>query len=436
MKLDTKEQLIDDYYSSFPDFQHLNIDLCLELIFPYLSLVDLVTVSDACKQMKYAAQIEFLRKYKNYKLHWILIPYPTPRTEEPPIDLSRDHEILLHGGKICFRFLRNFGHLLSKLVLYTGHWKCMEQYVNKYCADYLTHLKLDYLCSSDELDISENFQKPFPNVHCVHLNGWIRTGQNGFDYFFPKLRTLSVKGFEVKDQWWLATHFPHLENLFLYHESSYCYTKFSIDIILYVIKLNPQLRDIRLGLSLKSHPIILQTISETCKSLEKLCIWIGYHDKFDFLRFNNVRILEVWSEENVTFDAFHFDALESFYFHSMTMRWFDENFIERHPSLTKLQFYTFKNEHSGSEYMSIAFARIKEIEVFNNISAEDAVSFLDNLKSLEKLTITFKIYIERYTLAFNEFKQRIQHRQDISFEIQRKELYAGIIEMKVICKKN
>lgn len=43
---DDEHQQLDQQNSSFPDFQHLNIDLCLELIFPFLSLNELSNVAD------------------------------------------------------------------------------------------------------------------------------------------------------------------------------------------------------------------------------------------------------------------------------------------------------------------------------------------------------------------------------------------------------
>lgn len=52
----------DEEYSSFKDFQHINIDLCLELICEHLDLGDLVMVADSCKQIKYVPHY--------YMPHW------------------------------------------------------------------------------------------------------------------------------------------------------------------------------------------------------------------------------------------------------------------------------------------------------------------------------------------------------------------------------
>lgn len=53
----------DQQYSSFQDIQHLNIDLCLELILPYLNVQDLANCADTSKQMRRAAEIIFAHKY-------------------------------------------------------------------------------------------------------------------------------------------------------------------------------------------------------------------------------------------------------------------------------------------------------------------------------------------------------------------------------------
>lgn len=137
----------------------------------------------------------------------------------------------------------------------------------------------------------------------------------------------------------------------------------------------------------------------------------------------------------VYLDAFHFDALESFYIESKLMNEFDADFIERHPSITKLYFYNFKSRYYDKTYVAEAFACVTEIEVFNYISTEDAISFLDHMRSLQKLTIRFNLtYGDIRVSDFNEFKRLMHHRQNISLEIKKKEINERTI-MKAICQK-
>lgn len=149
------EQLeLDQQNSSFQEFQHLNIDLCLELIFPYLDVSDFGNVADSCKQMKRAAEIVFAHKYgRNVFLHerrrkWISA-YSV---------LTHRNLIYIHDPKMCYQVLRSFGHLISKL-----HLECYEsndlflthldEYVTKYCANYITELEF-----TDRKRSFENFQ--------------------------------------------------------------------------------------------------------------------------------------------------------------------------------------------------------------------------------------------------------------------------------------
>lgn len=423
-----------DHSSSFQDYQYLNIDLCLELIFPYLSWIDLVNVADSCKQMKYAAEIEFFRKYKNCESYCGILPCTGSHY------FSIRNEITIYDPKICLKILRNFGHLVFKLELSVGLGIKMhlERYVDEFCANHITHLKLTNYYST-AFDISENFRNSFPNVEYFYLNGRIRVGQIGFHQFFPKMQTLSIQGFKNFDHCWLASHFPNLENLFLHNERDLYSTEFQVDIILDAIKLNPQLRDIRLGESISSKPIILQTISEMCKSIEKLCVWIDElnHD-YDLIHFNSLKTLEVnlqlWSY--LSLRAFHFDALESLYIKSPIRYNLDVECIERHPSITKLYFdYYFKGELYYDDITAEAFAFVKEIEVFWTISTEDAISFLDNLRSLEKLTIRFYLTSSERHSAFNEFKRLVHHRKNILLEIEQLDELGESSIQKAICRK-
>lgn len=53
----------EQQYLNVPNYQHLNIDLCFELVFSYLDVEDLVIAADSNKQMKDAAELTFSRKF-------------------------------------------------------------------------------------------------------------------------------------------------------------------------------------------------------------------------------------------------------------------------------------------------------------------------------------------------------------------------------------
>lgn len=146
MDLSDDEQLKQDQqYSSFPDFQHLNIDLCMELIFPYLNLTGLLNAADSCREMRGAAENTFAQKYRN-TLVWIDI-----RESNNPFEYDTFLDTLyVRGPKICLKVLRCFGQLISKLKLTYRYERTAEsiyihldQYVIDYCAKHIKEIEFD-----------------------------------------------------------------------------------------------------------------------------------------------------------------------------------------------------------------------------------------------------------------------------------------------------
>lgn len=96
------------------DFKRIidvNFD-CLEHIFQFLDIEDLINVAEANKQLKVAADVVFNHKYKLFSF-WL---YNNNMPLAEPIDIYRSL-IVIRNLNFTFKILRIFGHLLMRAIL-------------------------------------------------------------------------------------------------------------------------------------------------------------------------------------------------------------------------------------------------------------------------------------------------------------------------------
>lgn len=237
----------------------LNID-CLEHVFFYLGADDLVNVADTNKLMKKAAELAFNGKFRNK------LVYIQPRTSKNLKEFNVikyeacKWAIHLHDMKLCFGFLRCFGHLTKKLKLayFSAPSKLQpnfDQYVIEYCADYLTEVTI-----YGTNNVLRGLNKPFPMVEKIgFLDSKLDSQMTSFNYLFPKMRSLDFIetitgciGTKIENPVCIAQHFLNLEHLSILI-SSRDRTQFREEHVLAAARLNPQLR------SLSLHPDIRYT---------------------------------------------------------------------------------------------------------------------------------------------------------------------------------
>lgn len=390
MDMCDSEQLDQQQYSSFLDFQHLNIDLCLELIFPYLDLRDLSNVADSCMQMRWAAELTFAHEYRNQII----------RMSNEGEDPSETNTI--------FKVLRCFGQMISKLCLEYSFstavvWTHLDKYIAKYCVNSLTELELwNRLTSSDNLEVT------FPNVEKVRfINCKLDKTITEFNKRFPQMRSLGLaSGYNactaVSNQRCTMDHFPNLEHLSL-HISNPKVQIFSIDhgfreeTVLNILKLNPKLRSLNLFLNDYFRMEFVKEISKNGAALDALQI-TGYPLRFDdVVHFENVKCFNFDQRYSAlcTPIPLTFDALETFECHitacSALTHIFD--FVRKNPSIRKVKL-SFSEEcltHDNIIETKDAFAFVKEIEIDMYVrarsNAEHILFLLNNLDTIQKLIL-------------------------------------------------
>lgn len=251
-------------------------DDCLEHIFLYLSLEDLLNIVHTNKQLRSAADLAFKRNFGRGKL---VIFDESSFT----IHINKFEKVQLPNS---YRLLCRFGHLIlrSQITRSAGN---MLKYLNKYCQHSTTEISFSTFESSDYY----RMKKPFFNIETVHLdycNFGIKFLQ--LNKLFPNVRNLCIEHcFTMPFFGYFGTHFPHLNQLEIWG----AYPVFRVNSNLKLLRLNPQLR--RLILRTGYNPILLQTASKHLQFLEYLHIsyYVPNFEEFGEKIFNFAHLKEL-----------------------------------------------------------------------------------------------------------------------------------------------
>lgn len=178
---------------------------CLEQIFDFLDILDLLNVARTCKRLQIAAAAKFGDAYG--KKFIIILPFfGNHGIHFLHADLIRVHEL-----KLCLPFLRCFGSKILNLRVILDPDSYLDQYINQYCVNTLTRIEFHHQMVKRFL-----FTKPFTNVESLDLNyTCLRDKLPSLVKWFPKLRHLEM--YKVCDNSSpFGVHFPHLEHVTFY----------------------------------------------------------------------------------------------------------------------------------------------------------------------------------------------------------------------------
>lgn len=127
---------------------------CLEMVFKFLDLADLVNVAESSRHFIDVAHSVYRRRYRSKTVSLNLNPIDS----EP----THDHNELKIGEGIAEAFFRQFGHLVSSLSFNSmPHYAVnIEKSLLKHCADSLTALEL-VLCRDSNFEM---LNKPLEKV--------------------------------------------------------------------------------------------------------------------------------------------------------------------------------------------------------------------------------------------------------------------------------
>lgn len=245
------------YESTTKKLTDINDD-CLEHIFLYLSIKDLVNIAYTSKQLKPAAELAFSRNFgmKEMKIgeSWKSRGRGSVYIYEYKQRFSRDQ---------FYRFMYSFGHLMLKVEL-SRFTKSLMKDVNQFCCKSITDLKLV------AMDL-HRMKEPFHAAETVFLyNVTTNWFCNPLNKLFPNARTLNIEFGHIWPMQ-IRGRLAHLNQLNLSFGSLLLHAN--------MMRMNPQVQRLRLcGTPCAKY---LRSASKHLKFLEHLEIGTYAANEFD-----------------------------------------------------------------------------------------------------------------------------------------------------------
>lgn len=385
--------VIDAQNASLTKLTDVNDD-CLEHIFLYLSLRDLLSIADSSKSLKTATDMAFARNFGGKKSK-ALIDSRTFRFE------VNGYAVELNNP---YRLLRSFGHLIRNLIIHESKIQRVISYVNEYCSESLTDIAF-YKMSRDDFS---GLKKSFVNVEVVSFMLCVLNWKSmQMNKCFPNMRTLKFFRVDAQPRC-IEVHFPNLKHLEIKGQ-----LPAPKKIVMNLFTLNPQLS--RLVLNTNYHTTMIRAAREYLPYLEQLDIRANRKDFTDFgdetVRFENLKVLTInYDDVMMTKVPILANCLQefswTFFITGLSKHFID--FLTQHSSITKLNMVSsfiaipmLSGEITNriitalSKLEEISFQRMK-------ISILDAIQLTKNCKSLRKLSFT----VDKVT-EFNDLKARL-----------------------------
>lgn len=246
---------------------------CLEIIFDFLDLEDLLNVALTCKRLQTAAAAKFGEICGDQNVYILPMEYG-------PNDARicmEENGIQVFTLRFCLPFLRCFGAKIVNLFAYYHEAKDnanMNHHISQYCAKTLKSISL---MGIPEI-LANTFTMPFErveNVSAAHTD--FGRSLRYLGHLFPNVRDLELIFMSVDEDLTADIRFAHLENLSVMIDD----VDFSLKSLMYILHANPQLQYLQLnstnyeGLTFDD---ILTTIGRN-PSLTKLKITNGFGPK-------------------------------------------------------------------------------------------------------------------------------------------------------------
>lgn len=379
---------------------------CLEHVFTYLDLADLISVADANMFLRKATYLPFNQKFGGKTIeidfpfkNYTKIPHKMYRIEESKI-------IIIISLEMSLQILRCFGHLITQLKLYAGQFSSDNNdillftrifiYINDYCTESLRKISIT------PAHTISRFKTIFLNVEEIETDetqcSTYKLHENEISTVFPKLRrfhTLFGEGITLATE-----RIPNLEHLGICHscpiKNQSCTPIVNLNTFL-AIQNNPQLRSI----SLKTNNLeFVRSAEQYLQSIENFEIFIySMHSyKGEDIYLKNVtkfKLIQV-STEPLHRIPFSFHQLRDC---TLAYNWKNSNafsvFIEKNPSIEKLTLkiscmYSLINELDDLKALPL----LKEIVLLNpirkSIDISHLIDYLTKFKSVIRCSFYYR----------------------------------------------
>lgn len=360
----------------------LNI-ICIEEIFEYLDLLNLMNVADSNKRLNIAARFVYRRKHG--KKCVILMEFISDNRLK-----MESKQFRLSGANDSLQFLRCFGCVISDLRCYLINetLKTVDRlcfYINEYCAESL--IKLGMCGRGTDAIIFANNQRPFVNIETLVLTV-CRLGTNvmQFNKLFPKMRNLTLSSNRMVENECNDMHFPDLRSLKYDLKPMYC--GMLIPHLENVIRLNPNLRSLEISYWDRE---LIPKISKYLPQLEEFKIFTLYDGKpnygIDQLHFKSLKKFKC-SQSNILSEfEFSCDQLEEIFLSDQKINNL-VNFIEKNSTLKiiGLIFYDLSNKDVLQLAKTLPPLSQLNMCIQKKISVDEAIHFVNELKQIKEFS--------------------------------------------------
>lgn len=400
----------------------LSID-CLETILEYLEFGDLLNAATSNKQLNRAANFSFHQKNRKKKsLNFKNVELSRDRSFE----ITSQYTISISDLRTSLQFLRCFGHFVYSIDLARFDSSTQSQlkpdehilnYINEYCSNSLTHIKV-YDLSTHQENWGHHIRKPFPNVSFVQLMG-ARATDKDINRLFPNMIRLSCSFSSNRSSFITVGHFPNLKSLFScdygFGSSALCGDK-----VTEILSLNPQLEEIYISGRKNFDSKKFHNAIKSLKNLSKLLLQGNLSFDTPTNSFDGIVCLENVTHffhteidrnftERIPFLFAQLIKLEMSFSGQLNVAFFD--FIEKHPKIEHLVLKVEALSEMDVSIIAKTLPMLKEFAFYGyEISVGEAIQFLEMFSNL--ITFFFKI---KDVDAYEEFQASLSNEWESSF---------------------
>lgn len=396
----------------------LNVD-CFECIFGHLGFMDLLNVANWNADSQKAAELVYSRRYSQYILK--LNGYEARSC----IMIDDEYlEITINTAKCCAKVLQCFGDVIKRMELLNFDaenlavgWSEVERLINEKYTKTLCELKL----SNCKYLMLDRIEEAFVNVEslrisCSRMGKLIDLGK-----WFPMLKRLQL----LHNDRCIQTHssFPYLSYLAMDIKDECLSTASFIE----MLKSAPTLETLSLSGGMNSNH--LQVISESLPNLRHLNLrnFLLSDEPEDVIIFKNVETLSISTgligmlptEIPFTFEGL--SELQVITADSLGWPWID--FAMKQTDLVKLRLESTDDDEVTDEHLAelaIALTKLKELEIFADISVDGVNHFLAESKMLQKLRIEISGQKDFSSLRESASREWHIHQKDCGWTFERK----------------
>lgn len=367
----------------------LNIDVQL-LILEEMDLLDLISVSETNPHFSSLAEDVFRRK--NAKKLFKIID-PLFGSFQNLIETNKT--IYIRQFSVILRLLKQFGHLISRLVIIYGTTSklamnvvsinTISEAINLHCSKTLTHFEVFNYHNS----FFDSMMKPFEKIEFLLIRGLFNNlGSDTLTFaeLFPAMRQLILEYVEVQDTSCIDQKFPHMEKFHIeisrYNNSN----RFAENEVLKLLTKNPQIRSLKLSKSSRAFLITVNQILPKLESLELVNYFPFNNESNKRIVFENVKNFSIEGSSESAPKNFEFKKLNEFHTENLPLlynKWVE--LVKKSPYLQKL--YVEKVDDENLLKLAKIDSNVTEVQ-FNlklDVSDQAIVAFVTKFENTKKI---------------------------------------------------